>query len=303
MNSPTVRLEALRYAAAARSTSSGVTLRMRSRFRKKSRQSPAPIHSLICKPTRSAEFMVSSIFFRILARARSTFSFEGGVLTAPAIVWSAAARASSSDWSCRTSARRSRNPGSFKSRKKLETDGAFFASTSALCRPRGGGARGGRAGRHVVCDGQRLDVPDAPQRDRALAVLRGFGGVGRRERPGRARDRREDRVDHRQRLLLIGLGGGQQDGVFGLVVGPPESLEAFDRHVLDVRASPDRVVAVVVPEEGGGEDPLVEHALRVVLAGLELVAHDRHLAVQVLLRDEGADHPVGLEIEGPLEVL
>ncbi len=36
-----------------------------------------------------------------------------------------------------------------------------------------------RAGRHVVRDGQRLDVSDAPQRDRALAVLRRFRGVGR----------------------------------------------------------------------------------------------------------------------------
>ena len=44
-----------------------------------------------------------------------------------------------------------------------------------------------------VGDGQRLDVPDAPQRDRALAVLRRLGGVGRRKRPGGARDRREGR--------------------------------------------------------------------------------------------------------------
>ena len=40
-----------------------------------------------------------------------------------------------------------------------------------------------------------------------------------------------------------------------------------------------------------------------VLAHLELVAHDRHLAVEVLLRDERVHHAVGLEIERPAQVL
>jgi len=48
---------------------------------------------------------------------------------------------------------------------------------------------------------------------------------------------------------------------------------------------------------------LLEDRGRVVLAELELVADDRHLGVEVLLRDVGVDHPVGFEVERPLEIL
>ena len=41
----------------------------------------------------------------------------------------------------------------------------------------------------------------------------------------------------------------------------------------------------------------------IVLAHLELVADDGHLAVEVLLGDVRVDHPVGFEVERPLEVL
>ncbi len=62
-------------------------------------------------------------------------------------------------------------------------------------------------------------------------------------------------------------------------------------------------IAVVVPVEGRGLQPAPEHALRAVLAALEFVAHHRHLGVEVLLRDERVDHPVGFHRERPVEIL
>ena len=46
-----------------------------------------------------------------------------------------------------------------------------------------------------------------------------------------------------------------------------------------------------------------EHALRTVLAALVFVADDRHLGVEVLLRDERIHHPVGFHRERPVEIL
>ena len=62
-------------------------------------------------------------------------------------------------------------------------------------------------------------------------------------------------------------------------------------------------IAVVVPVEGRGLQPAPEHAPRTVLAALELVAHHRHLGVEVLLRNERVDHPVGFHRERPVEIL
>jgi hypothetical protein len=58
-----------------------------------------------------------------------------------------------------------------------------------------------------------------------------------------------------------------------------------------------------VPVVGDALQALHEDAEGRVLALLVFVAHDRHLAVEVLLRDEGVRHPVGLDGDRPLEVV
>jgi hypothetical protein len=54
---------------------------------------------------------------------------------------------------------------------------------------------------------------------------------------------------------------------------------------------------------GDSLQALEQHGEGRVLALLVLVAHDRHLAVEVLLRDEGVDHAVGLHLDRPREVV
>ena len=159
-----------------------------------------------------------------------------------------------------------------------------------------------RPRRHVVRRRERLDVAHALERHGALAVLRGVERVEDRQRTRRLRDLPEDLVDELERLALVELAGDEQHRVVGLVERPVEVLEAVDRHVLEVGLRTDRGLAVVVPEEGGREDALLEDRGRVVFAHLELVADDGHLAVEVFLRDVRVDHPVGLEIERPLQV-
>ena len=163
------------------------------------------------------------------------------------------------------------------------------------------------ARRHVVDGHHELRVADPPQGYRSLAVLGRLGGVGVEERVRAgavgARNRAELRGDEFQRPVDLEPAGHDQDRVVRLVVLPVEGLQPLDRHVLEVRPGADRRVAVVVPVEGGRHDPLAEHAHRLVLAPLPLVAHDRHLGLEVLDRDEGVDHPVGLQVERPLQVL
>ena len=97
MKTPTVRLLGLKYLAATRRASSTVAVRSRSRWRKSRRQSPMPIHSLSCRPTRSDELSCSSISVRMLCRARSSSSVVGGFVAMPSTIFRRPSRAASSD--------------------------------------------------------------------------------------------------------------------------------------------------------------------------------------------------------------
>jgi hypothetical protein len=101
----------------------------------------------------------------------------------------------------------------------------------------------------------------------------------------------------------IDRAGDDQHRVVGLVIGAIESLQALDRHVLDVGACTDRRLAVVVPEESSLEHPLLQHFSRVVLILLEFVAHDRHLGVEIGPRHVAVHHAIGFHVERPSEVL
>ena len=58
-----------------------------------------------------------------------------------------------------------------------------------------------------------------------------------------------------------------------------------------------------MPIVRGRQDPLLQDALRAVLARLPLVPDDRHLGLEILRGDERVHHAVRFEIERPLEVL
>jgi hypothetical protein len=129
-----------------------------------------------------------------------------------------------------------------------------------------------------------------------------LGGVERRQLARGARDCAKMLGDRRQRLRHIDPAADDQQRIVGLVPGPVERLQPVDRNELDVRARANDRIAVVVPAE---REPLhagEQHAARLVLAHLELVADHGHLAVEVALRDPAADQPVGLQADRPVEV-
>ena len=246
-------------------------------------------------------------------RARSTSSSVTGFAAKPSSSARSASRAGSIGASLRTAAPKYDEPASRVWRSAPKIDAALPVSTSALCRrPEGWavedlaedvdrGEVGVRAGRHVVHRVGELHVADAAQDHAALAVLGRLDGVGGPQHPCRLRDGAEGLRDRGERPAGVELAGDDQHRVVGLVVVAVERLQPLDRDVLDVRQRADDRAAVVVPEVGRGGRALAQQAERAVLAGLELVADDGHLAVEVLLRDAGVDHAVGLHPEDERE--
>ena len=161
--------------------------------------------------------------------------------------------------------------------------------------------------RHVIHGERELDVSDAAQRDTALAILRGFRGVGGEQlvRPGPVRTRNAPELvhDHAECVAGIEAAGDDQDRVVRLVVLAVERLQPLYGYMFDIGPRTDRGVAIVVPVVGRRHDPLLQHPAGAVLAPLPLVADDGHFRFEVFRRDEGVDHSIGLEIERPFEIV
>ena len=87
--------------------------------------------------------------------------------------------------------------------------------------------------------------------------------------------------------------------VVGLVILVVEGRQALDGHIFDIGAAADGQFAVIVESVGGFQSALVEHARRVVLAHLELVAHHGHFGIEQLLFDAHVGHPVGFQLRWP----
>ncbi len=156
---------------------------------------------------------------------------------------------------------------------------------------------------HLVGGHHDLHVALAADLELALAVLRGLHRPELGELAGGLRDLAERAGDEGERLRLVELAGHEEHRVVGLVVHPVERLEVLLLHVLDVAAVADGGAAVGVPVVGHALHAL-EHDLEGgVLAHLVFVAHDGELGVEVGLADEGVHHPVGLHLDGPLEVV
>ena len=160
----------------------------------------------------------------------------------------------------------------------------------------------GVGGRHAVpAHQQQRRAALAPHGDAALAVLRRIQRVGALQQPGRFGQRPEILRRPGQHLGRVELAGHHQGGVVGLVVQAVEGLQAADVDVLDVGPRADGALAVVVPLVHRRQGLLRGAAERVVLARLHLVAHHRHLGVQVGAGDEAVEHRVGLPAEVPAQ--
>ncbi len=165
------------------------------------------------------------------------------------------------------------------------------------------GVIGMGSGRQVVERADDLHVADAAQGHATLAVLHRLGGVGGRQFALRPGNPAEMALDEAQRRRLVESAAHQQHGVVRLIVAAIESLQALDRHVFDVGARADDGAAVVVPQIGGRGHALAQHGIGAVLARFKLVAHHRHLAVEVFPGHPGIDHAVGFQTERPVELL
>ena len=185
-----------------------------------------------------------------------------------------------------------------------------------------GGARGEDVGGQIHVAARRMEswgnvvahheqgrAAHPADRDAALAILDGLARIGGFEGALGVLQRAEGLVDAGQRFAFIELPGHHQDGVVRRVVAVVEGAEVLHIHLLDVRAGADGRLAVVVPVEGHGLEPLDGHAEGIVLAGLKFIAHHGHLAAlavlapQRLRREVAVLHAIRFEVQGLAEVL
>ena len=159
-----------------------------------------------------------------------------------------------------------------------------------------------RAG-HLVRHRDDLDIAAAPHAKAALAILGRLDGPELRQLARGFRDRAKRMRDPAQRLRRIEFAGDQQHGIIRLIVGAVERLQIPDLDVLDVAAIADRGAAVAVPIVGHALHALHHHLKRRILAALEFVAYHRHFRVEILFRDEGMHHAVGLHVDRPFQVV
>src|SRR5690606_17281665 len=120
---------------------------------------------------------------------------------------------------------------------------------------------------------------------------------------GRCAQPAEGGLDPPQDVGGFDLSGDHHGCVVRPVPGPVERLQIFDVRGLHVRTCTDRGLAVAVPAVGGPAHVPYQYAAGIALAGLQLVAHHRHLAVQVGAVQACVEHAVGLhaqdQVEGP----
>ena len=224
-------------------------------------------------------------------------------------------RALSTSWPGASSAPRNSTAGSASDQAKAKVLEASCFSRQLLVQPPrrrvaehqrqhlDGGEVGMRARRHVVGGHQQRRAAAAPQRDLALAVLRRVERVHRRQLARRLRDRAEAVGHPLQHLRRVEFAGDDERGVVGLVVQLVEGLQPRDVDVLDIAARADDRAAVGVPVVHRRHRALHQDAAGVVLAAFHLVAHHRHLGVEVFARDVAVDHRIGQPAQVPAQVV
>ena len=165
-------------------------------------------------------------------------------------------------------------------------------------RPVGVGRR-----RHVIRDSHRTDGLYAraarPRGSPSSGRLLGVRGI---QFAGRPRYRTEVFFDEGQRLGLFEPAGHDQHHVVGLIVFLVKGLQVFDGHALDVRAVANRRLAVIVPLECRGVDPLIEDRGRIVLAAFKFISHDGHFGEQVFTLDEAVHQTIAFHSDSEFQV-
>ena len=248
---------------------------------------------------------MSSMFLRIVPRARSTSSAVMACFTVASMVASIVFSASASGDSCRTSAWSSKYAGIVEEQELRADRRGFLRLDQRLVQAPGGRVaehlleqrdRGGvrmRAGRDMIGNCDELHVAHTPQLTRrspsctgSAVYVRGSGRVG-------FGMRQKMRADQRERLRLVELARNEQarrcraGNTSGRRPAGDRSARSRDRRGRRwwsgrSCATGTRSTSTRSPSMRAGR----------VLAHLELVAHHRHLAVQVLPRDE-ASSPSG----------
>ncbi|HMD03156.1 MAG TPA: hypothetical protein VKG44_09365, partial [Candidatus Baltobacteraceae bacterium] len=141
----------------------------------------------------------------------------------------------------------------------------------------------------VIQRTDELRVTDTAQNDLPFAILHRLIRVEGRKLAHGPRQGAEVLCDQAQCFIDIERARHDQHRIVRLVVQAVERLQVLDVDAFDVGAGADRFLAIVVPLERCREHALHENAARVVLAAFHLVAHHRHLAVEILAGNERID--------------
>ena len=160
-----------------------------------------------------------------------------------------------------------------------------------------------RARRHVIDRVQHRHAAGSPQGNRAFAVLHRIERVEPGQRARGLLDHAIGLRDPRQDLVAGELARHDQGRVVGLVVLSIELLQTWNVDVLHISARTDGVLAVVVPLVHRGQRLRKQDAVRAVLAHFHLVAHHRHLGVEVASGDVAVGHRIGLPAQIPAQVV
>ena len=149
---------------------------------------------------------------------------------------------------------------------------------------------------------QKVRVGHPVDGDFACAVTRWVQRISGLDHAGGLGNGAEGFFNERQCFHGVKFASNREHGVVGLVVLAVESLQVLDLYVFHIGARANGAFAVVVPVKTGGNQPRVQHHVRVVFTTFHLVAHHTELFFQVSARDEAVDHAVGFHGQHPLQV-
>ncbi len=193
--------------------------------------------------------------------------------------------------------------------RDLAVDHEVFAQRAPIVRADGIGSEVEREGLAVELAGHLPAARDqrAAGRQREFAAV-GDGarlftrpaGDGRRVRILGLREQLRGQGQH---ALLVELAGHDERGVVGAVVLLVEGLQRAERRVFDVAARTDGRAPVAMPEPALALQRAHHEAVGAGVTALQLVAHDGHFALQVLLREAGSNEAIGLDAQGRVDLV
>ena len=153
----------------------------------------------------------------------------------------------------------------------------------------------------MVANQNQLRARRSPHHHAAFAILCRLERVGLRYRRIRAFERTQGLLHTGQGASRIKLAGHDQHRVVAPVVAAVESLQTGNIDVFNIGLGANGGLAIAMPEVGGVVHALTERRKWIVLSHFKLVAHHRHLAVKILLRNKAVGHGVGLPAQVPVQ--